>query len=866
MFLIVQTAQEMLYVPGDEVATLMPAYPNRWRVVLSDGRVGHRQGQLPEGPWVRLGAGWVSPRCLRREGDYWVDPAGFRYHHEPLAEPPGDELEDEQLPLGLLSVERRGREWWWRTDFGDSASGLNVHQLRELFADLVEVGQNRFVYFHRVRSFGAGFGGGWLKLDQAELIKLNGKTFAPKVAGYLGLESLSTQDTSVPWKLWRLREYPFDLATADPDLIRSQLPDAKIFAEQLMWQTVLRSERGESLGFGSEPMSFFDYLVEAGKRCGYEYPRSRWARLRMAMVLDQGVVRLRQLGQREWQPGLRQLGTCRPDLVLLAPAKYKAQATQAARSAGISLLLVAREYHMPLECLASELRGPLQLLVWDLPAPLVAEIKRRFVLWDLECYGRPVWLQGIGQLAQEVASRPLSPDPAQVEPFRRIALQCYQGLYFAQAAEIAAWKPSPPDRWQVELLDGTLLHHPGPVPKQVCPPALLVGGPQLPCSPERILWLEETGDTVVWHLDDGRAEVSSLSYAEARAQHPGLLPISRHISLNYNRIRRSYPRNRPILELDSGQQFPLPLAGNLQRLRQRLNLHSLRELSRDTRGLRHLELRDLGYEIVAARADRLRADFSGVVPLMANIVWQVYCGLYQYGQSFSGFFYFPLQAVLYRAGYLTRAQLRAEWRSHSAKDRLYRKYCDCVTSMVRDYKLFNYRELGFVDEFPQKRILGDRQPQRILLVEKGDRLEEYARQFQRESGVSLLILQGMPSLLASEYFAAALREVWVGAVEVYFYGDYDFAGWDMGPAFIRQLQFYGVECSRFERVVLASVFTPEEQSLCSRPLEPSSVQQEGWVRRFVRESGGVQGQARGIHANWLQPYGRFAERMLELLT
>lgn len=29
----------MLIVPGDEVATVMPAYPNRWRVVLSDGRV-----------------------------------------------------------------------------------------------------------------------------------------------------------------------------------------------------------------------------------------------------------------------------------------------------------------------------------------------------------------------------------------------------------------------------------------------------------------------------------------------------------------------------------------------------------------------------------------------------------------------------------------------------------------------------------------------------------------------------------------------------------------------------------------------------------------------------------------------------------
>lgn len=45
----------MLIVPGDEVATVMPAYPNRWRVVLAMVGCGHRHGELPLGPWVRLG-------------------------------------------------------------------------------------------------------------------------------------------------------------------------------------------------------------------------------------------------------------------------------------------------------------------------------------------------------------------------------------------------------------------------------------------------------------------------------------------------------------------------------------------------------------------------------------------------------------------------------------------------------------------------------------------------------------------------------------------------------------------------------------------------------------------------------------------
>ncbi|MBX3167836.1 MAG: hypothetical protein KF760_10510 [Candidatus Eremiobacteraeota bacterium] len=530
MRVIVQTAEGMLYVPGDEVATVMPAYPDRWRVVLRDGRVGHRHGKLPEGPWVRLGAGRACPRWLRREGEHWVDPGGFRYTYEPLGEP-AEEVVDEQLPLGLLAVERRGREWVWRTHSGESASGLNVHQLRELFVNLVQVSQNRFVYMPRVRSFGAGFGGGWVKLDQGEQFKLNGKTFAPRLAGYLGLQSLSTQDTSVLWKLWRLREFPFDLAAAAPEVIRRELPDSTKFAEQLMWQTVLRYERGESLSFGSDPMSFFEYLVEAGRRCGYEYSRSRWNQLRLAMVLELGVIRLRQLGQRELDPSLRELGTRRPEVVLLAAAEHRAEAAEATRAAGISLLVVPREYHLPLECLAYELRGPLQLLVWDLETAVVEEIRRRLDQRDLETFGRPVRLREVGELAEVLAELPVPQSLGGAEPFRRIALQSYQGLYLAEPEEIATWKPAHPSRWQVELRDGKVLHHPGPVPEASGLPAVLAGGPDLPCAPERILWLEARGDTAVWHLDDGSEKDSEISYAEARTQHPGLLPISRSISV-----------------------------------------------------------------------------------------------------------------------------------------------------------------------------------------------------------------------------------------------------------------------------------------------------------------------------------------------
>ncbi|MBD3753516.1 MAG: AAA family ATPase, partial [Micrococcales bacterium] len=40
----------------------------------------------------------------------------------------------------------------------------------------------------------------------------------------MGLESLSSQDISVQWKLWRLRELPYDLTNADPERIRTPRP------------------------------------------------------------------------------------------------------------------------------------------------------------------------------------------------------------------------------------------------------------------------------------------------------------------------------------------------------------------------------------------------------------------------------------------------------------------------------------------------------------------------------------------------------------------------------------------------------------------------------------------------------------------
>ncbi|ODT61972.1 hypothetical protein ABS71_16405 [bacterium SCN 62-11] len=838
--LVVQTAEEMLYVPAQEIASLMPTYPRRWRVVLADGRVGHRTGPLPDGPWVPLADGWVRPEHLTRDGDFWRDPAGFLYAYTPLHPAEDDEEEEDELPPGLLAVEYRDKKWIWRTETEESECELSSNQLREVFPDLVKIDSRRLIDLRRVRKFGNAGVLGWVQLDQGERFEVSGRC-NHALAARLGLESLSTQDLDVLGKIWKLRDFPYDLTSADPAQILQDHPDKQTFAENLLWQTVVHFEHGQPNDYGRNIHTFLlNPLMAAGARCGYTFTLKDLRELIRTLVFKTEVLQLRQLGFTEKDPGRRKRGHLRPDVLLLAPVSHRQPASQAAEAAGVSLLLTGDQEQLALEFLAAELQGPLQILEFDLKPGEAERLKNRFERWELECPGPTAVLHRLEDLPQAL---PQQATPQSREPFRRIPLESYTGLVYVNPEDILSWSPTPPSRWRVELKDGRVFHHPGPVPP--APPAATTTDPTL--------WLESRNEMGVWHLEDGSEVDTGIPYAAT--QHPSLAALTRTLSANYQRIQSSSSDG---LVLDGGQSFALPRGTAAQRWLKIAGVPSFSAFGPDSRGLRFLEIRDVPYEIARAEAEKLRADFSGLLPLMANVLWQVGCGRYRYGDGFAGFFYRPMQATLYRAGYLTRRQLERM----SVKDRIYLRFCNLVTKMVKVYRLFDYDQLGFSDPFPENRILGERQPQRILLLEKGDRIAEWGRLLQQEFGMTLLQTQGNPSLLAVKYLREALKPL--SEVEIYFYGDFDQAGWDMPTTLRNHLRFYGCECTRIERLVLASVFTPEEQELYSRALLPTTTEGKSRVARFVRESGGVQGQARGIHANWLQPYERLVQRWREL--
>jgi len=121
-------------------------------------------------------------------------------------------------------------------------------------------------------------------------------------------------------------------------------------------------------------------------------------------------------------------------------------------------------------------------------------------------------------------------------------------------------------------------------------------------------------------------------------------------------------------------------------------------------------------------------------------------------------------------------------------------------------------------------------------------------------------------LLASEYFAEEMKKRGIYQVEVYYYGDFDYAGWDIGPAFIRHLRFNGLACTRLARLLLPECFSAEELPLVSRALDAPTPSIVARMQRWLREGGGIGGQPRGIHANWLFPYDRVLSRLQKLLS
>lgn len=488
--------------------------------------------------------------------------------------------------------------------------------------------------------------------------------------------------------------------------------------------------------------------------------------------------------------------------------------------------LHVRPWAMPWEHLGVLLlQGHRQLLVW--PRSHVAMVRQ-------EHFGRVEVVSAQGELAHSpaaIAGPPLVPASPGV-------------LVNPALVEVRGDRVVAPGGWEAPLTEA------------------LVGAPPEPPLPgAEVLYVEASPGSAKgsrWHTDAGVVE-SKLSSPQAARRIPGMLKAGT-IYVNARRLRRIVSQHEPQrlhLWLDDGRQLTVGWYA-AQRVRAKLDLDSYRWLPPATEGQAHLsaeELRRWPWDLLMATGEQLRPEFRGDPErLIANIAWQrverVRAGVEDlYGTSHRDLYYW------------VRTRLRAAGaplgRFHAQPESLqrYLRYCNVLARLVMDRRLCTFREMGFVDRRPDLRGLGTTRPDVVLFVEKATTARVAARVCE-ELGLSWVIAGGMSRIVGTEWLAELLRPVVAGPVLVLAFVDYDPWGWAAGEAFPRQLERFRIGVRGLRFLVEPSRFTPEQRRELSVPLPQPDEARRSYVERWVGESGGVDGEARGLSADL------FTEEML----
>lgn len=478
------------------------------------------------------------------------------------------------------------------------------------------------------------------------------------------------------------------------------------------------------------------------------------------------------------------------------------------------------------------------------------------------------------------------------EPLPNLSLQDHLGLRFAPPFQVASLTPDPRGRWRAVLADGAVAYRPGPPPPgpwvrlghSLVLPGLLrkvrnrwldpagfdypyqplepvlqpPPGPELPglpCHPDAIVTLRGTDTETVWYTDLGLFPCQE-SAAQAAARHPELVLCKRGDYFHRRRLQRVVrDQTRHKLVLDDGS-FLLVSHKNHFEVANRLGLPHFYHLEPFCPALYRDHLREYPYELARALGPRLQADFSEQRQLIANLIWQALRYREEgrrtrYGKDYRAFWYTPVKTTLYRAGFLTRADLEDRLPESTPS---YHLLQTILAELVGDDRLFTFQELGFKDTQPHLRKIGKVRPEVIFVCEKislSDTVDCVARRF----GVSTVILGGQPSLQETEYFVKALRQRWSGPVILIACVDYDPYGWIIANSFASQLARYGVESPQgiTGYVVRPEFFSAEDLELFAIPVPANSPATQAKLDQWMRQTNGVNGQPLGLHANDLDP-------------
>lgn len=228
--------------------------------------------------------------------------------------------------------------------------------------------------------------------------------------------------------------------------------------------------------------------------------------------------------------------------------------------------------------------------------------------------------------------------------------------------------------------------------------------------------------------------------------------------------------------------------------------------------------------------------------LMKNIIWQIRERIAREERP-------PVKGLLRSFWYTHIKPALARARSLSPDVDQYPQMIKVFVRLIQYCDLMRYKDMGFIDDNKNDRKIGINN-HIILFAEKAGHyplLEEIAR----ATDVTILSLGGQPSLLSAEYFVDEMKAEGVD-IRKSFYTfslvDYDTSGWIIRDAFLNDLKFFRLKHIRHEDLILPEIFTREEIDLNKFPV-PAPAAMESKNKKWLRESGGIDGGLYGIEAD-----------------
>jgi hypothetical protein len=191
----------------------------------------------------------------------------------------------------------------------------------------------------------------------------------------------------------------------------------------------------------------------------------------------------------------------------------------------------------------------------------------------------------------------------------------------------------------------------------------------------------------------------------------------------------------------------------------------------------------------------------------------------------------------------------------------YDEMSNAMEYFIVDLKLFRYEDFGLVDERWENRFFSDGRNPNVLVFAEKNGFVKWLQEVSRRFGVHAIALGGSPSHLSTEYLVGQLRKKFKSFEPLVLFGvtDYDPSGADIAASFREQLERQGVKVASFSQLVEPKAFVSDEV-VTFRFSVPGKYPAR--VQRWLKEGGGLEGQAFGLEADSL-PKQRLLERLDE---